>query len=202
MAVPADGPHRQPFADHLIGGLIALVVGLMIALITQNAHTAPNSGSQQSVSQPTFSQIQPAPSLPTHSPVRKVVEVPANVALSEESGGFDTQITLQRNQQVSLQASGSIFYGYDVDVCLGTAQTDPDGHRTLDGRDCGTKFDPQVPAPSSPVGSLLWRVGDSAWQEVGASRIVVAPIDGDLYLGVNDDTIEDNQGWFIVSIAS
>jgi hypothetical protein len=199
MAAPADGPPRQAVADHVI----ALAVGLAIALITLSnaplwwkytpfhAHKPPISALPQKPTSPSAS-AQPA--------IQQLVDVLANVAVSEASGGFDTRVHLQRNHQVSLQASGSIFYGYEGADCFGTPQTGPDGHRTVGGRDCGTKLDPQVPAPSYPVGSLLWRVGASAWQEVGASKVIVAPMDGDLYLGINDDTIEDNQGSFVVSV--
>jgi len=157
-------------------------------------------GSQQAVSPPTLSQVQPTPSPLPQPVIHKVVEVAANVPLTEASGGYDTQVALRQNQQISLEASGSIFYGYEGDVCSGTPQTSPDGQRTVGDRTCGIKQDPQVPAPSLPVGSLLWRVGDSAWQEVGASKTIVAPMDGELYLGVNDDTVEDNQGSFVVSV--
>jgi hypothetical protein len=209
MAAPTNEP-RQAAAGQVTAGVVALAVAL-ITLSTppiwwkytpfHNSHKPSISAVPPNSSFPTVSQEPKSTSPPVPAqPAFQVVDVPANVTVSEASGGFDTGMHLQRSQQVALQASGSVFYGYEGDICAGTPQTSPDGHRTVGSRDCGTKYDPLVPAPSYPVGSLLWRVGPNAWQEVGASKVVVAPTDGDLYLGINDDTVEDNQGSFVVSV--
>jgi hypothetical protein len=214
MAAPTRPP-RQAIAEYAIAIALSLVAGFVLYFITfsnppiwwkhtpfHSSHKSPISAVAPNSSSPTVSQPPESTSPPVPAqPASQVVDVPANVAVSEASGGFDTGIHLQRDQQVLLSASGSVFYGYEGDSCAGTPQTGPDGHRAVGSRDCGIKYDPLVPAPEYPVGCLLWRVGPTAWQEAGASKVVVAPTNGDLYLGINDDTIEDNQGSFVVSVS-
>jgi hypothetical protein len=211
MAVPTNRPPARLAIAHLFRAH-SFAVLLALSTLTgpplwwqyiHNAHKVPITAASQHSPSVRLGQAQTSNSSPAPAQSNvQVLDVPANAAVLEASGGFDTRISLQRNQQASLQASGSVFYGYDGDVCSGTPRTSPDGRRTVGGRACGTKYDPQVPAPGYPVGSLLWRVGPTAWQEVGNSMVITAPTAGDLYLGINDDTIEDNQGSFIVSVKS
>jgi len=54
--------------------------------------------------------------------------------------------------------------------------------------------------PNAPIGGLVARVGDSGPVFVGQSRTFRAPRGGRLYLGVNDDYLEDNSGSFRVMV--
>jgi hypothetical protein len=58
-----------------------------------------------------------------------------------------------------------------------------------------------APLPQETAGALIARIGDSAPLVVGAQRTLQrAPVSGRLYLGVNDDHLDDNSGEYRVSI--
>jgi hypothetical protein len=58
-----------------------------------------------------------------------------------------------------------------------------------------------APLPQETAGALIARIGDSAPLLVGAQRTLQrAPVSGRLYLGVNDDHLDDNSGEYRVSI--
>jgi hypothetical protein len=55
------------------------------------------------------------------------------------------------------------------------------------------------PLPENLAGALIARVGNSAPFPIGnVTTPVTMPADGQLYLGINDDEVSDNQGEFIV----
>ena len=52
------------------------------------------------------------------------------------------------------------------------------------------------------AGGLIAKIGESAPLFIGAQRTIQrAPVSGRLYLGVNDDHLDDNSGEYRVSIA-
>ena len=58
---------------------------------------------------------------------------------------------------------------------------------------------PNSPLPENFAGALIARVGNSAPFPIGnVTTPVTMPADGQLYLGINDDEVGDNQGEFIV----
>lgn len=59
---------------------------------------------------------------------------------------------------------------------------------------------PSAPLASHPAGALIARVNESEPVFVGNARQFRAPATGQLYLGVNDDYLEDNTGEFRVRI--
>jgi hypothetical protein len=60
---------------------------------------------------------------------------------------------------------------------------------------------PGAPLPGRVAGALIARVGNSAPIFVGTDPSFRAPANGQLYLGVNDDTLDDNRGQFKVRIS-
>ena len=51
------------------------------------------------------------------------------------------------------------------------------------------------------AGGLIAKIGESAPLFIGAQRTIQrAPVSGRLYLGVNDDHLDDNSGEYRVSI--
>ena len=152
---------------------------------------------------PSFHSPTPTPT-PTPRIHSKTVLVHANTPVTPIGGGQGTGVHLARGQRFSITATGLIIYGYESTNCTGYPRTDPAGNRTssVTGKSCGKKLDNNVamPSPSSPVGSLLWRVGDSGWSEAEKSKYITAPQDGVLYLGVNDDTVQDNDRFFTVKV--
>ena len=146
-----------------------------------------------------------SPSRPA-APFPLTALVHANIPVTPTGGGQSTGVQVRLGQKVRISAAGLIVYGYELVNCPGYPCTDPAGNRTssITGQPCGEKFDSNaaIPAPRSPVGSLLWRVGDSGWFEAGTSSVITAPENGILYLGVNDDTPQDNTGFFTVTLTN
>ena len=58
-----------------------------------------------------------------------------------------------------------------------------------------------APLPNQVAGALIARIGNSPPLFIGNRRSVRAPFNGRLYLGVNDDYLEDNSGDFQVTIS-
>ena len=87
-----------------------------------------------------------------------------------------------------------------------TVAPDSSGNYTLTGA-AGQTYTVRVVnssvASSRPgsVGTLIGRVGNSAPFVIGATTSAIPmPVDGRLYLGVNDDDYRDNTGTFDVQI--
>jgi Ca2+-binding EF-hand superfamily protein len=99
----------------------------------------------------------------------------------------DTGIYLRAGDVVTFAASGSITMTGANDPA------DPRGSRT--GRRAAN-----APLPEEPAGLLIARIGTWEAIPVGASKTLTAPRDGRLYLGVNDDHLNDNRGGFTVTI--
>ena len=59
---------------------------------------------------------------------------------------------------------------------------------------------PDAPFGNQPAGALIGRIGNGSAFFVGDRRSVRAPATGRLYLGVNDDYLEDNAGDFQVRV--
>jgi hypothetical protein len=100
----------------------------------------------------------------------------------------DTGITVQAGDQVRVDASGSVQLS---DNNNDTAT--PSGSRV--GRRA-----PNAPVQAGPAGGLIARVGDSAPVYVGANGSFRARTSGRLYLGVNDDFVNDNSGEYSVLV--
>ena len=57
------------------------------------------------------------------------------------------------------------------------------------------------PLPGNFAGALIAKVGNSSAFPIGNQPSVTMPADGTLYLGINDDEVNDNRGEFIVSMS-
>jgi hypothetical protein len=109
------------------------------------------------------------------------IRVPANQAWT------DTGITVNQGDRVSFQASGEITYGRSP----GQTAT-PDG-----GADRRANY----PDPSVPVGALIGKVGKSAPFGIGTQgQPLGMPASGRLMIGVNDNELADNGGFFTVVV--
>lgn len=102
----------------------------------------------------------------------------------------DTGIDVRRGQQVFLSANGEIRWG------TGSRKDGPEGEKN-------SPFNQNRPIPNRPAGALIGRVGDyDAPFFAGGDR---GPYEmrgsGRLYLGVNDDYLQDNSGTFRVVVS-
>ena len=100
----------------------------------------------------------------------------------------DTGITVRQGDHVVFQASGEITYGRTA----GQTAT-PDG---------GPDHRPNYPVPSVPVGALIGKVGNSAPFGIGTqSQPLPMPASGRLMLGINDNELADNGGFYTVVVS-
>ena len=100
----------------------------------------------------------------------------------------DTGIDVQAGDTVSVDADGQV-----------RLSDNPGDNANATGAFSGRRA-ANAPVPSAPAGGLIARIGNSAPVYVGDRRTVRAPRAGRLYLGVNDDFLDDNRGEFRVNV--
>ena len=99
----------------------------------------------------------------------------------------DTGIAVRGGQTIYFEASGKVRWGRD-------RQDGPDGENN-------SPRNPSRPIPSRPAAALIGRVGDDAPFYIGSdTEGIRVRGSGTLYLGLNDETLEDNSGAFRVSV--
>ncbi len=113
-----------------------------------------------------------------------------------ESRGVDTGIDLRVGDQITITATGSVTAGRRAGV------VSPDGGRQSAAGVFGATA---YPVPTSGVGALIGYVLQANGQAspaflVGSQSTLTAPVDGRLYLLVNDDNYSDNSGSFSVRL--
>lgn len=109
------------------------------------------------------------------------VEVPARTAWT------DTGVDLRAGQMVYFSAEGRVRWG-------GNRQDGPEGENN-------SPRNPGRPIPSRPGAALIGRVGQDAAFFIGDEESGIRVREaGRLYLGINDDVLNDNSGEFRVSI--
>ena len=112
-----------------------------------------------------------------------------SVVVSARERWTDTGIVVRRGDVLTFQADGNIRLSSDSND---TAS--PTG--SASGRRA-----PNSPVNTHPAGGLIARIGDSAPVYVGdRANPLRAPVAGRLFLSVNDDHLEDNNGQFRVNI--
>ena len=113
----------------------------------------------------------------------------STVVVSAKQAWTDTGIVVQAGDRLSFTASGTVQLSTGGDDVA-----DPKGARS--GR-----LAPEGPLPRDPAGALIARIGESAPVTIGARTDTLrAPNTGRLYLGVNDDYHQDNNGNFRVEV--
>lgn len=110
------------------------------------------------------------------------VRVPANQRWTS------TGIRVVEGQTVNFNVQG--------EVQLSTSQEDRAGAA---GSSSGRRAE-QAPLPNALAGALIGRVGNGAPFGIGNQTSVPMPSSGELFLGVNDDEMNDNSGGFVVDV--
>jgi hypothetical protein len=118
------------------------------------------------------------------------------ISVPGESRGVDTAIDLRSGDQVTITASGSITAGRRAGV------VSPDGGRQSAAGVFGATT---YPVASAGVGALIGYILQTNGQAsqaflIGSQSTFTAPVDGRLYLLVNDDNYADNSGSFSVRV--
>ena len=110
------------------------------------------------------------------------VRVHANVAWN------DTGITLKSGDMVTFRTTGQVNFGESAGQTAG-----PDGNPAAHSG--------SYPIAALPAGALIGRVGSSAPFGIGSNAAPIRmPAKGRLLLGVNDNEINDNGGYFSVVV--
>jgi PA-IL-like protein len=110
------------------------------------------------------------------------------VRVAANQAWTDTGMTVNQGDRVAFQASGEINYGRS-----------PGQTATPDG---GAERRATYPDASVPVGALIGRVGNGAPFAIGTqSQALGMPASGRLMLGVNDNELTDNSGFYTVIVA-
>jgi hypothetical protein len=97
-----------------------------------------------------------------------------------------TGLTVRRGEPITVSASGDIRIGGDNNPSAG-----PGG---------ASQTHPSNPLPSAPSGALIGRVNNGQPFLIGSQSRVTVPEAGQLFLGVNDSYLSDNQGNFQVEV--
>jgi hypothetical protein len=111
------------------------------------------------------------------------------VRVDARTAWSDTGLTVNQGDRVAFNASGQIQFGQSA-----TQTATPDGN--------GAERRATYPDPTVPVGALLGKIGNSAPFAIGMqTQPLVMPASGRLMLGVNDNELGDNSGFFSVVVA-
>jgi hypothetical protein len=119
--------------------------------------------------------------------LERTVTVPGN-----QPRGVDTGIDLRSGDQVTITATGSVTAGRRAGV------VSPEGGRQSAGAVFGATT---YPVPTAGVGALIGYIVSNNGQTsqpfyIGSQATFTTPVDGRLYLMVNDDNYSDNSGSF------
>ena len=113
---------------------------------------------------------------------------PGEVRVQANQAWTDTGVQVKKGDRVSFRSSGQINFGQSAGQTAG-----PDGS--------GTMHQQAYPVPVMPVGGLIGKVGNSPAFPIGSNtQPIVMPADGRLMLGVNDNELGDNSGYFSVIV--
>jgi hypothetical protein len=125
----------------------------------------------------------------TSTPAEVVIDVPGI------SRGTDTNIDVRAGDQITFSSTGTVIAGRRI------GEVGPEGGKSSGfGAIVGTR-----PLPTSGPGALIGYIRQANGQAsqpflVGTQLTFSVPIDGRLYLAINDDDYSDNGGGFKVRI--
>ena len=113
---------------------------------------------------------------------------PGAVRVEANTPWTDTGIDVRAGDVVAFQGTGEIAYGQGGGMTAG-----------VDGK--SDMRSPNYPVSVMPVGGLIGKVGNSAPFPIGGNQQGIRmPTNGRLMLGVNDNEMNDNSGFFSVVV--
>lgn len=177
-ATPAPTPIVRPSNTPAIGNDTKIIVGQ-----TNSPTTTPTPAST-----PIFTP-QPTPSqTPNASPRPQPIRLNLKVLADNTSNGWtNAGWVVRKGQKIRITGTGR--------VSLGNGNyTTPTGLSSL--------TDPKKLMPREPTGELIAVIGDdnNDFIPIGASKEFTATRDGALFLGINEDKLDDNSGSFEIVV--
>lgn len=112
----------------------------------------------------------------------------SGIVVSARQAWTSTGLTVRRGEVVNFSATGEIQLSGDGADKAGSA-----------GSKSG-RYAANAPLPRAFAGALIGRIGNGAPFAIGNQATITIPSSGQLFLGINDDGFEDNQGEFRVEI--
>jgi hypothetical protein len=111
------------------------------------------------------------------------------VTVSSQMQWTPTGITVRRGEWVTFSTTGDVKIGGE-----GNPTANADGVTT------GARA-PDSPVAAAPAGALVGKIGNGAAFVIGSRNRVQMTAAGQLFLGVNDGHLQDNEGAFQVQVA-
>ena len=112
----------------------------------------------------------------------------SGIVVAARQAWTSTGLSVRRGEVVNFNTTGEVQLSGDGGDLAGSA-----------GSKAG-RYAANAPLPRSFAGALIGRIGNSAPFAIGNQATITMPASGQLFLGVNDDGFEDNQGEFRVEI--
>lgn len=113
----------------------------------------------------------------------------AGIAVAANQRWTATGITVRRGETLTFNTTGQVQLSTDTNNVASAA-----------GSNSG-QYASGAPLPRALAGALIGRIGNGQPFAVGNQTSIQAPAAGQLFLGVNDDNLSDNQGEFRVEIS-
>jgi hypothetical protein len=110
------------------------------------------------------------------------------ITVSARQPWTPTGITVRQGETLSFTADGEIRISGNPDDVASAS-----GVRVQ-------RFDRRAPMPTVLAGALIGRIGNSEPFGIGTSGTFPAPAAGQLFLGINDSNVSDNEGEFRVQV--
>ena len=124
----------------------------------------------------------------TSGPASQVPEG-AGIAVAGNQNWTPTGITVRRGESLSFSSTGEVRLSSDPSDVAHAAGA------------LSQRFAQNAPLPRVYAGALIARVGNGQPFPIGGpTNTVTVPAAGQLFLGINDDDVNDNQGGFRVTI--
>ena len=111
------------------------------------------------------------------------------ITVSAQQQWTPTGVAVRRGDWVTFNATGEVKIGGPGNPTASAAGVSP------------TTTAPDSPIGRAPAGALIGRVGNGTPFLIGSRNRVQMPAAGQLFLGVNDGHLEDNEGSFQVEVA-
>jgi hypothetical protein len=126
-----------------------------------------------------------APAAPTTG------EMPSGdaITVSAKDQWTPTGISVTRGERLSIRATGEIRLSGDA------------SDRSTVSGSVNRRYAPDAPIPRTFAGVLIGRVGNGQPFAIGNMTTLMMREDGELFLGINDDSLGDNQGAYTVEVS-
>jgi hypothetical protein len=110
------------------------------------------------------------------------------ITVSAKDQWTPTGISVTRGERLSIRATGEIRLSGDA------------SDRSTVSGSVNRRYAPDAPIPRTFAGVLIGRVGNGQPFAIGNMTTLMMREDGELFLGINDDSLGDNQGAYTVEV--